>query len=1099
MNASDERSDRGHGTAALGLSLCLLFFISGTAGLIYEVAWKHLFTVTFGNTTYAVSVVISVFMAGLALGSYVLGKLADRTTHYLAVLALLEVAIAATALAVPPLVDAAELLYGAVFRASQSPLLLVAVQVPVSAAILLPPTFLMGGTLPVLSRFMAGRSGRVGASVGTLYGLNTLGAAVGAFLTGFVLVKALGTRQTIHVAALANAALAVGFAALARWVPAGAAVTPAPRRLGPQQEGLGRGRLALLLAAVAVSGFVSFSYEVLWTRLLTFRLQTTVYAFSIMLTAFLLGLGLGGALVGLLGRRSTSAYWRLYGWLEAGVGVCGLVGLLLFFVPTPDFESFAARTLSHLLLSMAVMIVPTTLVGAAFPIACDLLASGVERTGRSVGTIYVVNTVGAVTGALVTGFLLVRVLGTEGSLTLVSLLIVLSGSAVLATAPAAGAAAPRLRRWGPAAAVWAAALCSLVAVEPGLLPLVSGRPRRLQQYLLRNQSLAIAHPGEPVRLVGYGEGPEGVVVVSELKGSHRVIAAGGTDVAGTSYILRNTQKLQAHIPMLIHPDPQYVCQIGFGSGETARIFASYDVKRFDCVEISPVMLRMADRYFRDINGGVLGSGRCNIVLMDAAAYLRYTDRKYDIIANDATWPSQAGPAMLFTLEHFENGRRHLRPGGIMTSWLPLDMPQQDIRTVLKTFHQVFPYVYVWTALSHLNKHALLVGCMQPLEIDASRFLDRFNRYARKDLASVYLDDPAAFLACHFATANGMEEELSSVTLSTNDRPALQFMHSRLYRQADMLVDAYRLLARHRDSILGHLTGLDNADPQGELATSIERMYAAVDHLLAALTMDPSRDIEREREVAAARKAAPRHPASRLIAAAARERQALSQEELSALALPALKEKARELLRSAAYPQALLAFEEWDRREPDSAAPKLGIGTCYLLMRRYSEALGPLREATTLDPDSADAQFQLGVACLRLGRAADAVGPLGRTVALAPQSAVARANLGTALAMLGRTREAVAHLSRALALDPQLLGARLNLGALLLKQGDYRNAIANLEKLIELGGESAEAHRLLAEAYRNAGDAAAAQRHLRRAERLHAAKPGSGSPADAAAP
>lgn len=1070
---------------AIVVLVCLLFAASGSVGLIYEVVWKDIFTLVFGNTTYAISVVISVFMAGLALGSFVFGRLADRARRHLLIYALLELGIAASALLVPQALHHAEALYRLVFRATQSPALLTAVQVVVSAGILLVPTFLMGGTLPVLSRFIAALRGQVGPSVGILYGLNTLGAAAGAFITGFVLIKDLGTLSTIYLAASANFALAAAFLLLRRLSRAEQAAADAgslaggvlPAQPAPEAD-MGAGRRRLLLAAVAMSGFVAFSYEVLWTRLLTFKFGATVYAFSTMLGTFLLGLGLGGAALGLLKRAPAKArYWRVFGYLEAGVGLSGLAGMLLFFSASPGYSSFAQRALDEFGTSALVMLVPTMLMGAAFPIACHLFAAGVQETGRSVGRMYVVNTAGAVLGSLLTGFWLVKSLGTQGSLTLASFLMLGSAMAVLAWSPAA-AEDIKTRRG------------ALRGLRP--LPIVAGAaviiwvatPRDfLVGYFLRNQTVAVVNPGKRVSLLGYAEGVDGVVVACQLEGSHKTIASGSTDVAGTSYILRNTQKLQAHIPMLVHPDPRDVCQVGFGSGETARIFASYDVERFDCIEISRAMLDVADKTFKDINEGVLEGGRIHMVLMDAAVYLRYTDRKYDVIANDATWPSLAGPAMLYTLEYFRNGRAHLKPGGIMTSWLPLDIPVQDIRTVLRTFHEVFPHVYVWTTLSHRNKHALLIGSDQPLRIDARRFLDRFERFARKDLEPVYLGDPAAFLTCHLSKVEGAADDLADAPLSTDYSPALKFMHSRIYRQPRLLAGSLGVLRGHRDSILGHLTGVEALPSAKEFTAKLVRLDSANDHILNAL-MAPSQDAGRgATEYALALRLGPELPARYLAAEDREEVAAITPEQLRALPLPELKERARRLVQHAVYEKALAALEMWAAREPASAEPFTAMGTCYMLMREPAGAIPYLARAVQLDPESPEAQFGLGAAYVRVGEARKAIPYLERAAALSPDSPDAHAFLGTAYGLTGDAALCLLHLRRAVELNPDLPDAQRNLGILLMKQGQPAEAIAHLEKALEGWPDAAEIHGLLAQAYRQTGNQEAADRHLQQAKAL----------------
>jgi spermidine synthase len=1067
--------------APLGVLVCVLFFASGSAGLVYEVAWKHLFSVVFGNTTYAVSVVISVFMGGLALGSFVFGGLADRARRHLLVFALLQLGIGLSALAVPVALDRAEGLYGAVFRATESGAFLTAVQVVVSGAILLPATFLMGGTLPVLSRYMASRRGQVGPAVGLLYGLNTLGAAAGAFVTGFFLIKAFGTQATIELAVGTNAALAAAFFAMHFLAGPAAARAPEPAA-EPEGDALSRAHLRLLLAAVAVSGFVAFSYEVLWTRLLSIRFNSTIYGFSIMLTTFLLGLGLGGAAVGAARRRRPRwGYWRLFAYLEAGIGVCGLVTMLAFLARRGGHPSFLQRTLSEFGTAALVMLVPTTLMGAAFPIACHLFASGVQRTGRSVGEIYVFNTVGAVAGALLTAFLLVGSLGTQRTLTGVSVLMVASGTVLFLFAPARGwplrrpalAAAPLLALWCTAIAVW--------TFTP---------PDLLQQYFLRNQYMALANPGRKISLVGYAEGVEAVVVVTERADGVRTLSTGQTEVAGTGFTVRNTQKLQAHVPMLIHPDPAEVCQVGFGSGETAHLFAGYDVERFDCVEISRAVMGVAAEHFADINGGIVEDPDFNAIIMDASTYLRHAGRRYDVIANDASWPHLSGPAMLYTREYFEHGRRHLKEGGIMTSWLPLQMPSQDFRSVLRSFRAVFPHVYVWCALSHFNKHALIIGSGRPLRVDAERFMERFERFARRDLALVGLDEPAALLACHLAEIEGDDPALPGVPVNTEDHPVLRFLGSRLEyhrRDADraQTLRSLAFLAERRDSILKRLDNLSALQDGGRLAEAVGRMERANDHVLRALTADEGEAGLRTRELGKAVRIAPSHPAFAHVKEEMERARRASEEDPGGTALPRIEELARRLAAMGLHDRALPFLQEWAAREPRSPVPQAKMAALYEAMDEPQRAETHARRAREMSADEATAHYVLGGAFVEVGLPGRAAAHLEQALALRPDSARVLALLGMAHRQRGETESAETLLRRALALEPDLVNARYSLASLLYDEKRFPEAIEELATLLRMRPRAGRAHRLLGEAYRDVGDEASARRHLRIADELGA--------------
>jgi spermidine synthase len=1084
-----ERHAAGRSGIVVAVCVCLLFLVSGSVGLIYEVAWKHVFTTVFGSTTYAVSVVIAVFMAGLALGSFVLGKLADRARRHLLIFALLQTGIAISGLIVPHALEAVEALYRVVFQATGSPGILRAVQVLASAVILLPPTFLMGGTLPILSRFMAARRGLVGPSVGLLYGLNTLGAALGAFLTGFVLVKALGTLRTIYVAATINVALAVAFLALYviwRNMATTAAAEVEPER---QERALGVGRLRLLLIAVAVSGFVAFSYEVLWTRLLAFKLTGTVYAFSLMLTTFLLGLGLGGAAVGLLRKRRPSAnYWRIFAYLECAVGVYGLGTILLFFAARHGYESFAKLVVTDFGYAALVMLVPTTLMGAAFPIACELCAGGVARTGRSVGSIYLANTIGGVTGALLTGFYLVWALGTQRAVTFTSSIMILSGSVLLVATPAArGTAKNWLRTLLPVPIVLA-----LAFLVHGATP-----AHYIENYFLKNQGYLVEDPDADVTMLGFAEDTQGVAIATKAAKGDRIIAAGPLDVAGDGYVTRTTQKLQAHVPMLLHPDPRKACQVGFGSGETAGIFASYDLEQYDCVEISPAMVEVAAAHFADINRGVVEDFKrrddINLIMMDATVYLRYADETYDIIANDATWPAHAGPTMLFTLDHFRNARARLNPGGIVTSWLPFDMPLEDLKTVLKTFNTVFPHVYLWAVTSRPNKHSLIVGSDRPLRIDAARFMERFNRFAKDDLEAVYLGDPALFLTCHLTKLEGAEADLTGVPLHTDDLPRLQYLFSRpeeysRYREPTQLTQAFQFFAAHRDSILAHLTNLDALEDAEAFVSRINRLDRANTLFLKARLLEYKYPQESTKAFRQAAALAPRHPAVRFEAPGWLAMSQLSREQILEQDLERLQELAGQFFMHGFYEKALIGLEEWAKREPDSAVPISEIGLVYLNTDRPDLAAEYLRRAERMDPALPDVHFNLGSAYLSARQIPSAIAEFEAQLRLEPDSADSLERLGVAYDLAGNPDRAEALLGRAVEADPNLAAARHSLGIFLCRQGRFAEATPHLERLVMLRPRLASAHALLADAYGRTGRAADARRHLDQASKLSASAP-----------
>ena len=1007
--------------------LYLLFFFSGMAGLICEVAWTRMFGGVFGNTTHAISAVLSSFMAGLALGSLWAGRFIDRRADELRIYGLLEVGIGLSVLAVPLAIHWLDGLYGQLYQ--QLALSLWALQLArtlCSFAVLLVPTFLMGATLPVLSKFAAGRNRRVEVGVGLLYGLNTLGAGAGCFLSGFVLIEHLGVQGSTSLAAGLNLALGALFLLAARWAPAGEAL-PLENSRVPVPTGL------LLVAGLA--GFTALGYEVLWSRLLVFKLRTTVYAFAIMLTTFLVGLGMGSALLAALARRwREQDYHKIFGWLQLGIGLCGLVSVLLFGRLESWFSAFSGdwstRVAQQLLLAATIMLVPALLMGAAFPALSRAGAQG-RQPGRAVGLLYAANTLGAVCGPLLVGFVLVQALGTQQSLVVMALLNLSIAAIVLR------GRGPRL----PLLLSWLAALV-LIAATPGDL-------------LLRFYNAGERELDSRVELVYAAEDVGGITTVHRLPNGERTIATGSTDVAGTSLTLRSTQKLQAHIPMLLHPGAKQVLQIGFGSGETAHLLTGYPIDHLDVAEISRSMLETAARFFPDLNHGVAAHPRFRAWVMDGANYLRLTGSRYDAILNDSIWPFYAGNSGLYTREYFQDGRERLRPGGLMTSWLPLDMQVEDFKIILKTFHVVFPYFSVWFAPTHYNKHALLVGSAEPLQLEAAAYLERFARHAQADLAEVGLGDPVLLLDCFATDQQELAGELEGVAVHTADRPLLEFSPSRATPGKGQ-VGVYEFLSRHRKSALALLEPA--AEPQ--LRQAIETTHRATGHVLRGLILREQRQAGSEREFALARQLRPDHPGARAIEEYEEQLYALDLKALDGRTYDELLGLAARLGKAGLHEKTAQVLEQATHRAPEEPRGYGELGLALLRLGRAAEAVPQFERARALDSDQADTYNNLGNALRQLGKQAEAASWYRQALERDPELAEAYYNLGMLHQEQGQAREAIGQLAEAVRLRPDYVKAHINLGILLDGEHRLEEAIAHFQRAVALAPDEAAYHNLV---------------------------------------
>lgn len=787
-----------------------LFFISGCTGLVYEVTWTRLLSNIFGSNTYAVTSVLAAFMGGLAIGSYVIGRYVERKKNPLLVYAFLEIGIGITALLIPVIFSLLDLFYPLIYEhISSSTGLLILTKVVLSLLVLLVPTFLMGGTLPVLCKLFIKRLKESGKQVGILYSINTIGAAVGCFVTGFFLIELLGIVKSIQLAAGVNLLLGALFFILsiyAKKKKPEAEIRKIENKIKAAADDSGFDNIrpfysGLLLTAFFLAGFVSLSYEILWTRLLVFKLKMTIYAFAIMLTTFLMGIGIGSVVVSIVEKyKLIRNHARAFGIIQALIGLTGLLTIILFsqidvirlFDAIGKFKpsiSWGKQIFTEALLSGMIMIVPTILMGMTFPIVSRIFTRNIKIVGKTIGSIYSVNTIGSIFGSCLTGFFFVKIFGIQNNIIFISMIAITIGT-VIVLFNRKGLNESKKSRSFPIifpTVVWGIVIGFVVWLPKDVL---------FKYYNIYEKQFF-----EGARIIYAKEGIECITTVHEYPDGFRGISTSSVNVAGTHYTHRTTQKLQAHIPMLVHPDPKEVLQVGFGSGETSHIVTSYDINQLDLVEISREVINTSTKYFKDINKNVADHPKFNPIIMDGANYIRLAKKKYDLILNDASWPGYTGCSALYSRDYFENAKKLLRPGGIMTSWFPI-VEGDDFRILLKTIHSVFPNVSVWLAMTHVNKHALVMASLDKIEIDTEHFLKRFKQYAKNDLKSVDLDNPVFFLDTYQMNEEAIANFPDSIPLHTLDHPILEFTD----RNRDPVenISALRIMIEYNASVIPYL-------------------------------------------------------------------------------------------------------------------------------------------------------------------------------------------------------------------------------------------------------------------------------------------------------
>ena len=859
MNSSKE--EIGTSGRSLYHTVLVLFFFSGLCALTYQVIWVKMAGVVFGVAPFAISTVLSAFMAGLTLGSLFFGRAADRSKNPLRLFGLMEMGIGGFALIFPFLLSKVVNSYAYVYlhfhtsfyTFSLSRFLMV-------FSLLLIPTFLMGGTLPVLSKSFIRDLRILGRRVGTLYSVNNLGAATGCFLTGFFLIRLLGLKSTIFLAAGINIATGISGLILSRSLPKlrrnmasveknsrGANSIPNPVE-GVETKRNNPFLVYLLVGVFTFGGFASLVYEVLWTRILSASiLSNSVYSFSTVVITFIAGLALGSFLYARLldraGKRVT-----IFGLVHAGIGVSALF-LLPVFARTPHIigrispvffgtsPSWSMCIASEFILAFLLMIIPTTLMGMTFPIMTKIYAGTLDKLGRKIGEINGLDAAGPMFGAFAGGFLFIPWLGMQKSVLIISFLNIAMGGVVLAFSPDI----QRKMKW---------IFVSLLVV----IALLGGLMVPLDYSFWRKGRL------HAESLLYYREDPAATVVVREYPQGgrlNRVIEVDGTDVAGTDYMLRSTQKLQGHLPLLIHKDPKKVLIVGLGSGGTTWSVSRHDVERIQVVELVPSVAEAAANHFTEVNHGVLHDTRVNLKIADGRNFVLTTQEKYDVILTESIHPIYAGNGNLYSLEYFRSCRQKLAENGVMSVWIPLwGLPERDLKMIIRTFLGVFPHSSLWYAANSLNRQVYLIGGRNKLGIDFRAIRSRMSREAiDRDLREIRLNDPFLLLSALMMGKESLLEYTEGAQINSDDHPRLEFFDYPYLEffpaesfHIRTVYENLRSILKHKDEITPFLTNLGD-DPESQeirrrLSLYTESAGHTIEGIIHALRGDTKQAIQK---------------------------------------------------------------------------------------------------------------------------------------------------------------------------------------------------------------------------------------------------------------
>ncbi len=1001
------------------------FLLSGACGLVYEVVWTRLFSLSLGAASYSVATVLAAYMGGLALGSWLSTRVRLRIAP-LALYGLLELGVAAWAVLLPTLLGLTEPMLRWAYRDGHASFTsFVAVRFAFSVLLLVVPTTCMGATLPILCRHFLRDSERIGRGVGLLYALNALGAVLGAAGSGFFLLPTFGQNRATWIAAGVNAAIGLGAILLARGtrVEAMPAAPPDPRPAGA---------LRRPLILVFASGVAAMAYQVAWTRSFSLSIGSSTYAFCLIVTAFIAGISLGSAVVSRFADHARDLT-RILAILQLLVAVAALAvvhvhGNLpltlapVFLDPASTFEKLHAIQFGVL---FAVMVAPTFLMGATFPLAVRLYAGGSAARGpHAAGVVYAWNTVGCIVGSLAGGFLALPYLGLERTIAAASAVNAAGALAIgwsqsivrrLAVATAAvvvGGLGWMLPRWDPA------------LLESGVYMLGVVKQAKLTPKETGDLGDLIKAPG---RVLYYREGVSATVSVREVARGELVLRINGKNDASTTGDMPN-QVLLGHLPMLLakadHPD---VLHIGLGGGVSLGAITRHPVSRVECVEIAPEVWEAAE-FFAPFTHSALQDPRVVPVTADGRNHLALTTRTYDAIVSQPSNPWISGIGSLFTREFFELARARLKPHGIAVVWLQsYSLAADDFRRVLATFSAVFPECALWEAKPGADY--LLVGTLDPFEVDTARAESRMaGRPVRADLERIRLRTIDDLAACYVMGPAEVAAWGRGAGENTDDNAALEWSAPRSLCEPTRGWQVTEVNAR-RSADYGRWRGIG------------------------------ARDVDRFGR--------------------ARQARALAARGMTLIATGEIDEAERVFERAISMRQA----DPWACTR--LAEVLAGRGGALLAAGDAEAAEGPLARSAEMDPRSWLTWNNLGLAKSRLGRPAEALDAFGRAMGLRPDAYEVLVNAASVHSALKDWKRTMELLARATALEPKKAIGWMFLGNAHRETRDWAKALSAYDKALACDAKDGRIHFLMAATYASMDppQKQRAEAHLKKAKAL----------------
>lgn len=987
------------------ISICC-FFLSGSIGLSYEICWIRKASLVFGSAMFAISTVLAVFFGGLALGSYLFGRYSQRVSRPLKIYAMLEMGVGILAILSPMMFTAADSLFGLFYHSilDSFPLLSFTRFILVSL-ILLPPTILMGGTLPLFCRQYVLNKDHISLSVGLLYGVNTLGAAIGCALCGFYMISNIGINVTIYICGILN--LMIG---LVIWkLPFSAPImqikevqknhkneknfsTPTIKRYWTISVGF----------LFFLSGFVILGNEIIWSRYLSLIVYNSVYTYTLTITVILIGIVVGSALTAKFFDRTVRRP-LIFGSVQMAIGITVLMALML---PSNFWSNVIDSTEITTLIWMVciVLFLPAVLSGISFPLAIRMVVNEPSKAGSGVGIMTAINTVGGITGSLIVGFFLLPIFGLQKSVMIITAISLIIGFiSWFFLEPSR----PSISKY--------AIVIIIFLVWLGI-PYIN--KTKLPDDFLASQG----------NLIDFREGISSFVSVIK-RGEELQLAV---DRAWQGSDRRGHQVMAAHVPMLLHPDPKNILVIGLGAGQTPSRFLMYDIKHLDCVEIEPEVVQLAKAYFPS---DWMKDPRTSFIVEDGRNYLTHIKKKFDVISIEVGQVYRPGVAPFYTSDFYHRARLRLNENGIICQFVPISFfSLKEFQTIVASFLNAFPQSVLW----YNTRELLLIGNRSnKIKLKKKRFnMLKLNKSINQDLNFAYwgginhrLNRPEVFLGGFLVGPEGLAKLSEKAKIYRDDVPFIEYS---TVRQALPATPTINLISKNVEPV-NNILNFAIDEKLGLLSQSIRKKNLGNTLALDLIALNSTYS----------KGSSPQYSIDLL-----RKLVELNSENVNFnLKLAAALEK------QGKYEEAVNYYQKTLKIAPDSAEANYDLGNILASQGKLQEAVNHYQKAVNSEPNSAKAHYNLGNALAELNKRDDAIAHYKKALNIEPEFFDAHINIGITLEEQDKIAEAINHYQKALTIEPKSPFVLEKLARAYKTKKEYQKAHIFYNKILEIMPEN----------------------------------------------